>query len=273
MASAMVRGIHLHYQVLGEMRPESPTVVFVHGIVMDNLSSWYFTVATHVSPLANVLLYDLRGHGLSERPPTGYSLDDMVLDLVGLLDSLQLGGPVYIVGNSFGGLLALAFAAAHPQRCAGLVLVDPHVGTEGFGDEMAATLGLTGEARDQKIATAFKAWLGRHSERKRNRLADAARKLIEGTSIVPDLRSTQVVDNAAIQHIRCPVLALYGERSDLRGRGEALLGTLSTCKIEIFNNCTHSILWEATDAVRDRIVAFVDEHASPASLPSPPSEP
>ena len=53
-----------------------------------------------------------------------------------------------------------------------------------------------------------------------------------------------------------PTLALYGERSDLRARGEALLARMPRCTFEILRGCTHSILWEATDVVRARIVAF-----------------
>ena len=57
-----------------EDAPAAPTVVFVHGLVMDNLSSFYYTLA---APLAQAgfgtVLFDLRGHGLSERPPSGYT--------------------------------------------------------------------------------------------------------------------------------------------------------------------------------------------------------
>ena len=64
MAEVEVRGLKLHVQRLGEGgRP----VVFLHGLVMDNLSSWYFTVANPVAQQRSVLLYDLRGHGRSGR--------------------------------------------------------------------------------------------------------------------------------------------------------------------------------------------------------------
>ena len=55
---------------------------------------------------------------------------------------------------------------------------------------MTSTLGLTGEARDQKIAASFQSWLGRHSARKRTRLAAAAEALVEGTSLVADLAAS-----------------------------------------------------------------------------------
>lgn len=255
MADVTVRGVRHHVQRLGG---GARTVVFVHGLVMDNLSSFYFTLANPVAAHADVVLYDLRGHGRSERPATGYTVAELVADLAALLDALAIDRPVHLVGNSFGGLLALAFAAAHPERTASLVLVDAHDGTEGTAAQMTATLGLRGAARDAKIAESFAAWLGRHSERKRTRLADAAAALVEGTSLVDDLGRSPPLSRAALAAITAPTLALYGERSDLRARGEALAATLPRCTLELVAGCTHSILWEATAYVRARTTAWLE---------------
>ena len=69
MAEIVARGVRFHVQhldlSLGGNHPDRPLVVFLHGLVMDNLSSWYFTVANPVARIADVLLYDLRGHGKS----------------------------------------------------------------------------------------------------------------------------------------------------------------------------------------------------------------
>ena len=57
-----------------------------------------------------------------------------------------------------------------------------------------------------------------------------------------------------------PILALYGEHSDVRARGEALARALPACALEIVAGCTHSILWEATALVRARTVAWLEAH-------------
>ncbi|MFI5302391.1 MAG: alpha/beta fold hydrolase, partial [Polyangiales bacterium] len=196
MADAIVRGVRVHYQRIGVAPDEGRApmrVVFVHGLVMDNLASWYFSVASAVAAFADVLLFDLRGHGLSERPATGYTVDDLVLDLAALLDATLGEGPIVLVGNSVGALIATRFALKFPGRTSGLVLVDGHLGDTDFGERMKATLSLTGVDADRAIAETFKDWLGRHSERKRNRLADHARKLVYETSLVDDLRATPAV--------------------------------------------------------------------------------
>ena len=112
MAETTANGLCFHYQSLGAGRGDERLVVFLHGLVMDNLSSWYFTVANPVATRTEVLLYDLRGHGKTERPKTGYAVSDHVDDLTALLDALELSDrPLELVGNSFGGILAMAFAA------------------------------------------------------------------------------------------------------------------------------------------------------------------
>lgn len=254
MADVIANGARHHVQRLGH---GARTVVFIHGLVMDNLSSFYFTLANPIAADADVVLYDLRGHGLSERTTTGYAVADLVADLAALLDALDITHPVTLVGNSFGGLLALAFAAAHPARVERLALIDAHDGTDGWAAQMTETLALRGDARDDKIASSFQSWLGRHSDRKRTRLARAAEALVEGTSLIADLRASPPVTAAQLASITCPTYALYGETSDVRARGEYLARTLPACTLQLLPGCTHSVLWEATAEVRERIVAFV----------------
>jgi pimeloyl-ACP methyl ester carboxylesterase len=257
MAEIVANGVRLHVQRLGA--PDAPvTAVFLHGLVMDNLSSWFFTVANAAAQRADVVLYDLRGHGRSERPASGYLVADMVADLDALLGELGVTRPVVLIGNSFGGLLALVFAIAFPERVAGVVLVDAHLGDAGFAAEMAGTLSLEGEERDRMIAERFSEWGGRHSERKRNRLAEGAQALVSHTSLVEDMRVTSPLHPDALRDVTAPVLAIYGERSDLRERGEAFLAALPRKTLRILPGCSHSVLWEATDQVRRDILEFLD---------------
>ena len=251
MADAVANGVRHHVQRMGS--GGSP-VVFVHGLVMDNLSSFYFTLANPIAETCDVICYDLRGHGMSERPPTGYTVDTLVADLAALLDQLEVTRPIDIVGNSFGGLLALAFAAKYPERVARLALIDAHTGVAGWAQQMTATLALKGEERDHKIFESFQSWLGRHSERKRNRLAKNAEELVERTSLVADLRVSPALE---LDRVTATTFAIYGETSDVRTHGETLARALPDATLVILPGCTHSVLWEATAEVRSRIVAFI----------------
>ena len=63
MVDVVANGVRHHVQRLGA---GVPPVVFVHGLVMDNLSSFYFTLANPVAARTEAILYDLRGHGGTE---------------------------------------------------------------------------------------------------------------------------------------------------------------------------------------------------------------
>ncbi len=256
MPDVLARDLRFHAQRLGP-RSEGSIVVLLHGLVMDNLSSLYFTLAGPLARVTEVLLYDLRGHGRSERPASGYGLDDMVADLDAVLAALAVDRPLILVGNSFGALLALAYATKCPGRVVGAALLDGHLGEAGWSTRMAATLGLTGAARDQRIGDSFGGWLGRHGGRKATRLAESAAALVHDTSLVRDLSGSRALDDDALRRVACPVLALYGEASDLRAEAERAARVFPACELRVLPGCTHSILWEATDRVRHDVLEFV----------------
>ncbi|NQV99541.1 MAG: 3-oxoadipate enol-lactonase [Rhodospirillales bacterium] len=112
-------GVHLHYQECGAKtgRP----LVFANSLGTD------FRVWQALLPLLGdgfrVLLYDKRGHGLSDSPPPPYQIEDHVEDLAGLMRALGFEGAV-VCGLSVGGLIAQGLAASHPDLVRGLILSD-----------------------------------------------------------------------------------------------------------------------------------------------------
>ncbi|HEU5303365.1 MAG TPA: alpha/beta hydrolase [Gemmatimonadales bacterium] len=97
--------------------------VFVHSLA-GNASHWAAQLE-HLRRNHRAVALDLRGHGRSERPRDGdYTLTAMAGDVAAVVDSLGLDQFV-LVGHSMGGGVALLYAGAHPERVAGLVLVDP----------------------------------------------------------------------------------------------------------------------------------------------------
>ncbi len=96
-------------------------VILIHGLTA-NLMCWD-AMAGSLSPAHKVVAYDLRGRGLSEDPGAGYDIQAHVDDLAALMDRLKIG-KANIVGHSLGASIALAFAAAFPERSSRLVLLD-----------------------------------------------------------------------------------------------------------------------------------------------------
>jgi pimeloyl-ACP methyl ester carboxylesterase len=103
--------------------PERPETVLVLSGLGLPLELWYPVVAA--VPQACLVLVDRPGLGGSSawhHPPTGLADQFAVLDAV--LDAAGRSGPVVLVGHSYGGLLAQAYARLRPQEVSALVLVD-----------------------------------------------------------------------------------------------------------------------------------------------------
>src|SRR4029453_11987433 len=95
-----------------------PVVVFVHGLGIVDHSGLAFTLGMPLATEAGTVLYGVRGHGQSQVAPSGYRVADHVADLVGLLDALDLAGPVHLVGCSYGGAGGVTTAVPHPDQVA-----------------------------------------------------------------------------------------------------------------------------------------------------------
>lgn len=98
-----------------------PDLVLIHSLGAD-LGLWD-EVVDAFSARYRVLRYDVRGHGRSTAPCGEVSIDLLRNDLRALLDDLHIER-AHIAGLSMGGMIAMAFAAAHPARVDRLVLAD-----------------------------------------------------------------------------------------------------------------------------------------------------
>jgi pimeloyl-ACP methyl ester carboxylesterase len=100
-----------------------PPVVLVHSLA-GNSAQWAGQLE-HLRPNHRAIALDLRGHGASEAPKDhDYSIPAMARDIEAVVDMLGLRKFI-LVGHSMGGGAALAYAGSHPDRVAGLLLVDP----------------------------------------------------------------------------------------------------------------------------------------------------
>lgn len=112
-------GCPLHYWLHGD--PARPLVMLTHGAGLDH-DMWRDNLAA-LAEHYRVLVWDVRGHGLS-RPMGGrFTVEAALADMLALLDELGVA-EVVLVGQSMGGNLAQEFVRRHPERVRGLVFVD-----------------------------------------------------------------------------------------------------------------------------------------------------
>lgn len=237
----------------------APVVVFVHGILTDSLASYYFTMGPAFAEAGfDVIMYDLRGHGRSERPVTGYQLERFVADLAGLLDELDVRSPVHLVGNSFGGTVAFGFAAAHPERVRSLAMIEGEPATAAWAVKMAANLR---RATEQLVLAEALDWITQRYDAHTARLAKGAAKLLHSTTLGTDIPQSQVLTEPQIAALPSPVLAIYGGLSDLAEQAPWLAANLAECRTVVVPEQEHSVLIERPELTGELILGWVTDHA------------
>ena len=113
-------GVQTNYHDVGTGAP----VLLIHGSGpgVSAWANWRLTIPD-LAKQYRVIAPDMAGFGFSERQPDAvYNMDNWVAQAVGLLDALGID-KASVVGNSFGGALALALAIRHPERVHKLVLM------------------------------------------------------------------------------------------------------------------------------------------------------
>ncbi|HEY3060545.1 MAG TPA: alpha/beta hydrolase [Chloroflexota bacterium] len=114
------RGIQLHVRRV--IDPPGVPILLLHGLGVGG-AVWQ-AFARRLSPPLAAVAPDLRGHGQSDAPPTGYTPADYAADLAELISEL-LEPPAPVVGHSLGALAGLALAEMRPELVDWMVLLDP----------------------------------------------------------------------------------------------------------------------------------------------------
>ncbi len=111
--------IRIHYSRTGG---EKPQVLLLHGFT-DNGLVWT-PVARALEQDYDVIMPDARGHGLSDGPEKGFSVDLLVSDAAAIIQTLGLQKP-YVLGHSMGAHIAARLTGMHPELVQALLLEDP----------------------------------------------------------------------------------------------------------------------------------------------------
>ena len=128
------------------------TLVLVHGYTgsRDDFREHLPALARHGRTLA----VDLRGHGEASNPgrASAYSLEQLRDDLAAALPALD-ASPCDLLGHSMGGMVALRYALAHPERVQSLVLMDTTASAPPLPDPMRKAMEAVRQlAREQGMA-------------------------------------------------------------------------------------------------------------------------
>jgi 3-oxoadipate enol-lactonase len=220
-----------------------------HVVLMHSLGGDHSTFAEHARALSRryrVLTFDMRGHGRSTLDAQTPSLDVLADDVMGLLSHLEISR-AHLVGQSIGGMIALAFASRYRDWAGSFAVVAGAASSDALWDrryaeraDLVEQQGIDGIAME--IATAS---FGETTRRRRPDLvASWARTLKRAdrrgyawscrAMIGFDLRS-------ALANIACPVLVVSGAEDVLTGERHAreISETVPRSRLETIAECGH----------------------------------
>ncbi len=250
-----VNGINLHYQQSGT----GPDVVLVHAFT-SNMAIWLLTgLVEQLAGDFRVTTYDLRGHGVSEIPKTGYTSDVMMEDLYQLHQALELS-PAFLVGHSFGGVIAMHLAAEHPEIVRGVIASDTYfpglkdieqnIADTAIWTELRSDLNQAGVEIGERVdfgnlfqivadltneeTESIKKVMGASATRWLSQLAKLA-----GTTAGEDVFQTAGLTEEHLCSITAPVVGLYDEDTTFSATCRYLESRLANCQIDTVAGARH----------------------------------
>ena len=228
-------------------------VVFLHSYA-GSKAHWSAQLA-HLRKTRRAIAIDLRGHGESAAPPdNAYSSTALAADVAAVVDALRLDRFV-LVGHSMGGSAAIAYAGAHPQRVAGLVLA----GAPGkIPPEQASKIIASIEADYDRVMSQYWEELLTHARpavreqllRERQSVGEAA-----SLSIIRSLFADDPLP--PLRRYPGPTLIIVTEGDDQPVDLHRLLPQLPSVRIERTSHWPHLDRPDAFDAALDGFLATI----------------
>jgi pimeloyl-ACP methyl ester carboxylesterase len=253
--------VRLYYEWHG---PEAaPVVVLNNGILMNAAASWLPQTEAFAASY-RVLQYDCRGQGQSDHPPGPYFMSQHADDLAALLDALAVP-EAHVLGISYGGEVAQAFALGHRGRVSSLVLADT---VSEVGPELRLIIeGWTAAAlsADPDLFYLVTApwnfspdFISRHV-----RVLAAARERYRSLDLPAVARLCEAflgVDfTVRLAHLDVPACIIVGDRDLLKGPSYAriLHGALRGSCLYVIEGAGHAVTWEAPEAFNRVVLEFL----------------
>jgi pimeloyl-ACP methyl ester carboxylesterase len=264
------------YKIAGEGSP----VVLVHGLGGSSLN--WVEVAPEAAKRHRVVLPDLPGHGASAPPPRGAGVDHFA-DAVARVIVAEDAAPALVVGHSFGGLVAYRLAVRRPETVAGILLA-ASAGISSGRRIARATLEMLAIVRpgrrlaprrsriaaSERLRAAVFAWWGAADPGALS--PDAVDGFLAGwerhTDTITAMRAMAATAPANLEHVRCPVLVLWGARDNQVPVRDAFeYARALRAQARVIAACGHLLIAERPAAVLDAIEALSDRVRQVDELP------
>ena len=239
-------------------------VALVHSLAM-NREFWDGVVA-ELADDVDVLVHDCRGHGASGKPDMPYTAGLFAQDLHDLLDAVGWQDAV-VAGASMGGCVALAFAAHHPERTAGLGLIDT---TSFYGDDASKAWA---ERADKALAGGMSAmvdfqksrWFSDAFRERSPGVVDQAVEVFVANDVKAYARTCHMLGavdlRSALGSLSMPARILVGEEDYATpiAMAQAMQAAIPGARLEVLSAVRHFTPLEVPGAVAAALNALCKE--------------
>ena len=267
--SVSANGIAHHLLTAG---PESgPAVLLIHGLGWDS-TLWTGQIEALAAAGWRVLAPDLRGMGATEKPEKPYAIDGYQRDMSALLTAMGVEQAA-VVGFSLGGMIAMALAAAEPQRvgaavfacCNAQASAEARASTEAMLDR-AASLGPVRFAEEQAEAIWRDAWARVNPHAVQDFIA--WRAAMDQAALTRAFRAAFGVDlRPALPGITVPTRVIVADEDRFLTveTGRTISEHLPRGDLVIIEQSGHMAPVEQPAAFNEALFSFLEAHWPPAS--------
>lgn len=240
-------------------------VLLIHGHTLDH-RVWDWTASGLLENGLRLIRPDLRGHGRSTRPNSGYHWCDHAADMSCVLDAAGLDR-VAVVGYSLGGGVALEMALTMPERVNGLALLSPVLPDRPFEEAFFTNLREVAKViRSDGVAAAMRGpwlesplWSGCDLEpRVRQKLDDIVRDFpgAEYLATERDRVERDWIMPGRLGEIEVPTLVMVGEHemAGFRGFADEIAAGIPRAQLDVLPDLGHVHLLQAPELIAKRVV-------------------
>ncbi len=257
MPTIPVNGVNLFYEMRGRGQP----LLFLHGLG-SSTREWEDQI-DEFSKNYQVIAYDLRGHGRSDKPAGPYTMELYAADTAGLLDALKVQS-AHVVGLSLGGAVAFQLALDHPERVKSLVIVNsgPSMGgsPEQANREIEQRIGIVRQMGMRAMGQALSPRLFPKDEHAPLRQTFEERWAAnDPDAYIQALLAMQGWDvTSRLGQIRCPTLILSADQDYTPvAAKEAYVSLMPNAQLVVIPDSHHGVPIEAPDKFNAAVSQFL----------------
>jgi len=230
----------------------SETIIMLHGM-FTNLSVFYYKIAPKLAEKFHVVLYDLRGHGMSEATPSGYDFQSMSDDLLALMEALELE-KVHLTGYSYGALVTLYTAMFHPEKTDKVAIIEA---PDPKDEEPRRLLENYSKALlEQYVKNMYVTTLMKPSYRQIEKNHKQHDYLFNNTSLIDDItKNRDFLCEIERANIPNETLLLYATDSPCKEAGESLHRYIRNSQL-FFGEGDHNLPLQSPDWVAKKLCDF-----------------